>query len=104
MDPITQNQPAPAHPQGNPSEHKKFGPIVASLIVVLVLIFAALYLFAAKVSQHNAADNITDPTVSPTTTTSNSSTVQPVTNTSDDLQSIQNDLNDSTSGVDQQNF
>lgn len=99
MDPIAQNQQAPANPGSN--ENKKVGPIVASLVIVLVLIFAALYLFAAKVSQHNAADNITDPTVS---STSSTQSVQPVTSDSDDLQSIQADLNASTNGVDQQNF
>jgi len=102
MDPINQNQPVQMNPQENPNGNKKIGPIVASLVIVLVLIFATLYLFAAKVSQHNAAEDITDPTVSSTST--NDATVQPVTNTNDDLQSIQSDLNTSTSGVDQQNF
>ena len=64
MDPINQNQPTPANPHGSDSGSKKVGPIVAILVIVLVLIFAALYLFAAKVTQHNAAEDITDPTVS----------------------------------------
>lgn len=99
MDPINQNQ-QPTAPEQNGG--KKVGPIVATLVIVLVLIFAALYLFAAKVTEHNANDQITDPTVSSMAT--DTDTVQPVTNTSDDLQSIQSDLNGSTNGVDQQNF
>ncbi len=103
MDPINQNQPVPpAAPQNTDGEQgKKVGPIVATLVIVLVLIFAALYLFAAKVSQHNAAQDINDPTVSSTTSVER---VKPVTNTDDDLQSIQADLNASATGVDQQNF
>jgi len=98
MDPITQTTPnqqqtAPMNP-----EHKKVGPIIATLVIVLVLIIAALYIFASKVSQRTASDQMTD---RPATT---SATVQAVTNKSDDLNSIQADLNASTNGVDQQNF
>lgn len=103
MDPITENpQPAPMNVEQPNGEHKKVGPIIATLVIVLILIIAALYLFASKVSQRAGTDQMTDPTVSPEATDTQS--VQPVTNTSDDLQSIQDDLNTSTNGVDQQNF
>jgi hypothetical protein len=75
----------------NNVSEKKVGPIVATLIIVLVLIIVALYLFAARVNQ---------PAI-PTDTTDATSTVS----TGDsDLDALQNDLNTSTSGLDNQNF
>ncbi len=83
-------------------EHKKIGPIVVTLVVVLVLIIVALYIFASKISQQD----VTDTTESDiTATTSQQATPVPtVTNTADDPQSLQNDLNTSVKGLDNQNF
>ncbi len=103
--PQTNSQPMPnpapmsAMPM-TPTEHKKVGPIIATLIIVLILIIAALYLFASKINQ---------PTVPSNDTASNDSavnvdTVKPVTNTSDDPAALQADLNASTNGLDGQNF
>jgi flagellar basal body-associated protein FliL len=94
MDQDTQNQ----QPAAMNSEHKKIGPIISTLVIVLVLIIAALYIFASKVSQHANTDAMTD------SAASSSQTVQPITNDSDDVQSIQADLNASTRGVDNQSF
>lgn len=99
MDPINQTTPngqqsAPMNDEPN----KKVGPIISTLVIVLILIIAALYIFASKVSQRTATDQMTD---QPAAT---STTVTPVTNNSDDLNSIQSDLNVSTNGVDNQNF
>ena len=101
MDQNNQNQPQQPPVPMDP-EHKKVGPIIATLVIVLVLIIAALYLFASKVSQRTGADQMTDPTMNEQAT--DTQTVQPVTNNSDDLNSIQTDLNASTNGVDNQNF
>jgi uncharacterized protein YpmB len=104
MDPITQTtpnqqQPAPVNPEHLPAQAgKKVGPIIATLVIILVLIIAALYIFASKISQRTATDQMTDQPAA------SQQTVQPVTNDSDDLNSIQADLNASTNGVDNQNF
>jgi hypothetical protein len=105
MDPITENpsQSAPMNQAPMDPNHKKVGPIIATLVIVLVLIIAALYLFASKVSQRAATDQMTD-TPSTTNQTGQTQTVKPVTNSSDDLKSIQMDLNASTNGVDNQSF
>jgi cell division protein FtsN len=71
---------------------KKVGPIVATLIIVLILIIAALYLFASKVNQPAIP---TDASV----TTGNAAPAS-----AQDIQSLQNDLNSSTNGLDKQNF
>lgn len=84
------NETSPAAPQ----TEKKVGPIVATLIIVLVLIIAALYLFAAKVNQ---------PAI-PTDATMNGSTTTAPANSPTDIQSLQNDLNGATTGLDKQNF
>jgi len=103
------------------SEHKKIGPIVAILVIVLVLVLAAIYIFANRLNeQHmptdtsslaaNPGNDVTtiDSTVSASASPSPSSTVMPtvapVTNTKDDVQSLQTDLNASTNGLDAQNF
>jgi hypothetical protein len=76
---------------------KKVGPIVATLIIVLVLIIAALYLFASKVSQPAVPTD--------TTAATNDSTLPAATpNSADDINSLQNDLDNSTNGLDNQNF
>jgi hypothetical protein len=98
MDPI-QNQPQPSPvPQAPNNVQKKVGPIIATLIIVLILIIAALYMFASRLNQQAVpTDDMTD---LGTTT----QTVQPITGKSDDINSIQTDLNASTNGVDQQNL
>ncbi len=92
-----QNMPpvSPA-PQGD----KKVGPIIASLIIVLVLIFAALYVFASRITQPIIPDDSTGDTEQATT----SNSVKPVTSTSTDVKSMQADLNASTNGLDNKNF
>lgn len=88
--PITQ-QPGPAvAPQGE----KKVGPIVATLIIVLILIIAALYLFASKINQpETAAEDSLAAGVQASDTMSQ-----------EDIQSLQDDLDSATTGLDQQNF
>ncbi len=96
---------SPIMPAAHP-EHKKVGPIIATLVIVLVLVIAALYLFASRINQQSAPiDAAASTNTAPQqTTASQSQSVQPVTNNSDDIQSIQADLNASTNGVDSQNF
>ena len=113
MDPINPQpaqsayQPTQAQPSLEP-QHKKVGPIIAILIIVLVLIIGALYLFASRINEEQPVNEQTVATDS-TQPASNSSaesqqTVKPITNNADDISSLQNDLNDSTKGLDNQNF
>ena len=104
MDPQPQQ---PQQPQQMYSEHKKVGPIIAILIIVLILVIGALYLFASHVNrgQPSVDTNVANNTVD---TNSNASmepqTVAPVTNNSDDVDSINADLNSATKGLDNQTF
>ena len=84
-----------------PTGHKKVGPIVTVAVVVLLLIVAALYLFASKINRNTVP---VDSTVATNDTSDEAQTVQPVTNKSNDIQSIEADLNASTQGLDAQNF
>ena len=98
MDPINNQQPAPEQvPMGTPvsqtPEHKKVGPIVAIAAVVLILIIGALYIFASRMGSSTDTDS------APV-----AETVQPVTNTSDDISDIEADLDMSIDGLDTQNF
>lgn len=96
----------------NPSNiaPKKVGPIVTALVVVLILVIAALYLLASRIDKQttpviDTTSAINTPTVNESQTAAvTSTTVTPVTNTADDLQSLQSDLNTSTQGVDSQSF
>ena len=99
---------SPVTPMGTPvrdNGHKKVGPIIATLVIVLVLIIAALYLFASRINKEPVP---TDTSAAMTTNDTNNEpaapTVAPVTGTSDDPASIQADLNASTNNLDQQNF
>lgn len=78
----------------NPTtETKKAGPIIAILIIVLVLIIAALYLFASRVSEEPIPGD-----------SNSAASVTPLTNTSDDVDAIQKDLDSATNGIDGQNI
>lgn len=97
--------PAPTAP-----EHKKVGPIIAILIIILVLIIGALYLFASRINTEQtpvdssvAANNTAAPSQNDASNNT-STTIQPVTGTSDDIGSLEADLNASASGLDNQNF
>lgn len=106
MDPINQNppsapqQPAPAIPEHN---GKKVGPIIATLLIVLILIIAALYVFGSRLNQQMPTDSTAD-TMNTDLSANASQSIQPVTSNSDDLNDIQKDLNRSTNGIDSQNF
>lgn len=80
---------------------KKVGPIVATLVIVLILIMAALYLFASRINQQAIP-------MDTTTTVDNSAPTQTpvptITSTASDPASLQRDLNASTQGLDSQNF
>ena len=91
------------------SEHKKVGPIIAMLVIVLVLIIVALYLFASKVNNQQFPVENTTATSSMSEATETAAvnqaiSIQPIINTADDVQSLQNDLNKSIDGLDSQSF
>ena len=98
-----QPMPTPAPMSPMPVEHKKVGPIIAILIIVLILVIGALYLLASKVNQQQ----IPAPTDNAAVNSAASATpmeVQPVTSKADDMSSLQADLDASTQGLDAQNF
>ncbi len=113
MDPITQqpqqSQQSPVQSNSTPTstptythpEKKKVGPIIAILIVVLVLVIGALYLFASRINQQIPADNNVAGSDAVST---QPETVTPITSKSDDVSSIESDLNTSINGLDNQNF
>ncbi len=93
----------------NGNGQKKVGPIIAILVIVLVLIVAALYLVASRIGQQSAPVDQTSAsreTINPSADQQSNAgqSVQPVTNNSDDVTSIQADLNASTNGMDSQSF
>jgi|GEM_PF-3874119 len=73
--------------------NKKSGAMIAGLVVILIIIIGSLYMFASR----------SQAPVIPTEETANTE-VQPVTNTSDDVSSLETDLDTSVSGLDSQNF
>lgn len=103
MDPQAQQSQNPMNMA--PAESKKVGPIIAILIIVLILIIGALYLFASRINQEQPnVDSSVAGSDSSQTTAAAQQSVQPVTNKSDDVNAIQADLNASTNGLDNQNF
>ena len=71
--------------------HKKVGPIIATLVIVLILIIGALYIFASRMNQQVLPSDATTDTTA--------GVVKPVTNTADDINSLKNDLYSSASGL-----
>ena len=77
---------------------KKVGPIVGALIIVLILIVAALYFFGQKLNTETPAQDTTSmQSVSPTP---ESTTVANASSSSDDIASMQADLNSQLQNVD----
>ena len=105
--PIAQDPPTVANaPIVENNKHKNVGPIVSTLVIVLILIIAALYLFASRINkQPIPADTGTTVTTDTGADSSDSvPAVAPITGTSSDPASIQKDLNSATNGLDSQNF
>jgi len=75
-------------------KEKKVGPIVATLIIVFILIIVALYLFATQINQQTPE---VDSSLAAQVTIPASTTVE-------EINSLENDLNSATSGLDGQNF
>lgn len=90
----------PTAPMSSGASHKKVGPMIAILIIVLVVIIGALYMFASRSRELT----IPDDGASMTDTQSEAQEVQSVTSNSTDTASLQSDLDASTSGLDSQNF
>lgn len=98
---------SPVTPMGTPTggNHRKVGPVVATLVVVLMLIIAALYLFAARVNKEPVpTDNSVTSAGNGASVATPAPSVPAVTDTQNDPASLQSDLNVSTQNLDQQNF
>lgn len=102
-------QQSPVSFQSTPTpEHKKIGPIIAVLVIILVLVIGALYIFASSVNKQSVpvdntiATDTSDPAQADNTTPAPE--VKPITNQADDVSSLEADLNASTKGLDGQNF
>ena len=107
MNPQNQQPSAPAPMNSMPVPHKKVGPIIAILVIVLILIIGALYLFASRINQQQVPSDSTVAENSQPNRLMAPSTpeeVKPITNKADDVSALQADLNASTQGLDNQNF
>lgn len=114
---ITSNSPVPppsfqsSTPETNTGGRKKTGLILVSLLILIIIIavfFSLSSLLNKKeiVPQQNTQARITntpaqipEENIIPTTTVKD---ITPITNTADDLDSLQNDLNASIDGLDTQ--
>jgi len=99
----------PLNSQMPPKDHKKVGPIVATLVVILIIIIGILYFIASKVNQQVIpTDNsaiATDNSNAPINAAPSAApTVTPITNKADDLNSLNADIKASANGVDSQNL
>ncbi len=112
--PFAPATPTPSKDNGG-TNHKKVGPTIVIFIIIVTIIFLATYLFASNSNkQQQIPTNDSSIAAKGSVNASQAAigsqvdqsgqTVQPITNTGDDLQSLQNDLNNSTTGVDNQNF
>jgi hypothetical protein len=83
------------------SNHKKVGPIIAVLAVLLVLVIFGLYLAASSINKQIPTDDTGLPLDN---SVQAMQTVIPVTNTADDPSSLQKDLDASLNGIDNLQF
>lgn len=94
-------------PPSNNNSHKKAWPMIAILVVVLVLVVAALYLFASGSNDQAVVPEGDGGAIAEEqggTVAGETQSVQPVTNTADDTQSLEQDLNSAIEGLETQNF
>ncbi len=96
---------------GAPDKSNKVGPIIAILVLIIVIAIVVVYLLSSKVSVNAPAPE----NLSPVSTESiiaeenqdadlTPQEITPVTNTNDDLDSLQADLDASIDGLDSQNI
>lgn len=83
---------------------KKVGPIIAVLVVILVIVIVALYLLASRVSVNSPViDNLQANSTEQTPVAEIiPQDIAPITNTDDDINSLQADLDASIKGIDTQ--
>ena len=104
MDPQNQNvQPVVSAPA------KKVGPIVAIFAIVVIILAVVIYLAVSGSNKYAPTQEINTSLAQGAATVQSQnlpvdSQAKVITSTDDDLQSIQNDLNSSTRGLDSQNF
>jgi len=77
-------------------EQKKAGPVIAIVVIVIVLVIAAIYIFASRSNDYDQEMTGNEALLQ--------AEVQPVTNTSDNVDDLYVDLEMSTDGIDEQNF
>jgi uncharacterized protein YxeA len=88
-----------------PNNIKKIGPIVVTLIIVLVLVIAALYIFASRLSENGTGAYIdSDTSASSLVDDTTIVDIPTITNTSDDPESLLKDLESATNGLESNNF
>ncbi len=96
-----------------PIKNKKFGPIIAIFIAVLVVAAIIIYFISARFNVVNSVDTtdseanvqaIVDQNIVASPQTDQAIEIAPITNTNDDLQSLQADLDASISGLDDQSI
>ncbi len=92
----TNNTPNPA-----PTNHHKVGPIIATLVILIILVVAALYVFASRMNKNTPVD--ATPAVTDTSAPTQDTVASADTN-SDDPAAMQADLDASTQNVDSKNF
>lgn len=78
-------------------EHKKTGPMISILVIILILIIGLLYMFASRTEAPIIPNEYKAPTETATE-------VKNITNSSDNVSDLEADLNTSVDGVDQQSF
>ncbi len=95
---------------------KKFGPIIAILIVILIIVIVALFLLASRVTKNNQVIEFNPEVLEKTSTLTTEPNIQdqnikiipqevaPITNTADDIDSLQADLDASINGIDAQSI
>ncbi len=92
-------------PTRSNTSSKKVGPIIAIFVVVIIVIAAILYFIGANSNKQIIPPADNSPVATQQADVNRATTsVQPITNSTDDIQSLQNDLNNSTTGIDSQNF
>lgn len=83
------------------NQHKKVGPIIASMIIIVILVVAAIYVFASRINQQAAFNKQLDDALKVDgTTTSRTIIIQKIQGTSTDPAVLQSDLEKATAGLD----
>lgn len=107
--PAQQSNPNPIMNNLPDNKPRKFGLIIIIALIIVIIIALAIYLFSSKMNSNSALQSNTDtevttPVITQDQNNDTAKDIAPISNTNDDIDSLQQDLNMSIDGIETQSI